>query len=52
MTQTESPKPVLDPKPADDAPQKPGSSTGGASTPQKPDAIPDEDLDEVEEQPS
>lgn len=49
MTQTESPKPNLDPMPVGDTPQSP---SGDAPAPKKPDAIPDEDLDEVEEQPS
>lgn len=52
MTQTNTPPTESEPKPAGDqsSPQKP--APGGSDTPHKPDAIPDEDLDQVEEQPS
>jgi hypothetical protein len=49
--QTDRPQSEAEPKPVGDPPPAPRSPAGDPPAP-RPDAIPDEDLDEVEEQPS
>ena len=49
--QTDRPQSEAEPKPVGDPPPAPQAPAGDPPAP-RPDAIPDEDLDEVEEQPS